>query len=151
MFAPDSPNPPTFGNAPLVTEHYPTFRLSFWLCWQTMDRRETGLSSRSHNCDHGPLGQHCPTYPPEEGNRRKSPLGSEGVKELREHLEHVPTRTSRTSGGSPEILSKSWFNSGYPPQVPPWPRGDKSGEQRASARTHEFFHSFRETGVGRYI
>ena len=60
-------------------------------------------------------------------NRRDSPLRRGGAKELREHLEHVPPRTRgdfRGVTGNPhQVLIQ---NRGYPPQVPPWPRGDES-------------------------
>jgi len=47
-----------------------------------------------------------------------TPLPREGVKELREGLEHVPLERGGTSGGSLEIRTKSWFNSGYPLKSP---------------------------------
>src|SRR3989454_1379355 len=74
--------------------------------------------------------------------------GREGVKELRERLEHVPLRTRgdlRGVTGNPhQVLIQQWI----PPSSPPLAKGGRVREQRASARTHEFFHTFRGAGVG---
>ena len=72
---------------------------------------------------------------------------SEGVKELRE-LQQVPPRTRgdfRGVVGNPhQVLIQLWL----PPSSPPLAKGGRVREQRASARTHEFFHTFRGVGVG---
>ena len=78
--------------------------------------------------------------------QNESPLTRGAVKELRERLEHVPPRTRgdfRGVTGNPhQVLIQQWI----PPSSPPLAKGGRVREQRASARTHEFFHTFRGQG-----
>src|SRR5436190_245894 len=62
---------------------------------------------------------------------------------------YVP-KQNRTRGdfrgvtGNPhQVLIQQWL----PPSSPPLAKGGRVREQRASGRTHEFFHTFREGGT----
>ena len=70
------------------------------------------------------------------------------MKELREYLEQVPPRTRGDFRGVTGNPHQVLIQQGLPPSSPPLAKGGRVREQRTSARTHEFFHTFRGAGVG---